>query len=69
MKTNTELIANLKAAMTAIPADDESASVKLAVGHALLDYLTNGHCLTDLDWFKGTSYYTGACSDELLKAA
>ena len=75
MKTNTELMTNLQAVLRDLyplaKAGDENAHVKLAWGNALYEYLDRGHCLTDLDWFKGTTYYTGADAgaETLPKAA
>lgn len=66
MNTNAELMASLQLAMAEISSaqsDDELAHIKLAMGQALYEYLSNGYCLTDLDWFKGTPYYTGAYPD------
>ena len=73
MKTNTELMTNLQSVLRDLyplaKAGDENAHVKLAMGEALYVCLAEGHCLTDLDWFKGTTYYTGAGAETLPKAA
>lgn len=76
MKTNAELMSNLKTVLDGLSplanAGDEIAHIKVAMGEALYEYLAEGHSLTDLDWFQGTSYYTGIsagdCPD-FLKAA
>lgn len=73
MKTNAKLMSSLKAALTVISplaeAGDENAHVQMAFCEALYEYLAEGNCLTDLDWFKGTSYYTGESAESLPKAA
>lgn len=40
-------------------AGDDDAKVELAMGNALHAYMSAGGKLTDLEWFKGTPYYTG----------
>ena len=71
MKTNAEMMSALKTVLDELQplaaAGDEDAHIQLAMGKSLYKYLAAGHCLTDLDWFKGTSYYTGVAS--LPKAA
>ena len=74
MKTNAELMIALKEAQDEIrplaDAGDEAAQFKLAFGEALYEYLAEGHRLTDLDWFKGTTYYTGPVDNsDIPKAA
>ena len=63
MKTQTELMVALKATVDELrplaEAGDESAHIKVAWGEALYEYMAEGHRLTDLDWFRYTSYYTG----------
>lgn len=63
MKTNAELMSALKAELDKlkplVAGGDEDAHIKFAMGESLYEYLAAGHCLTALDWFKGTSYYTG----------
>lgn len=73
MKTQTELMANLKQVQDKLrplaDAGDDEARFKLALGEALYEYMAEGNLLTDLDWFKGTPYYTGASDTDILKAA
>ena len=74
MKTNAELMIALKEAQDEIrplvDAGDEDAHIRWAFGKALYEYLAEGHRLTDLDWFKGTTYYTGPSADsDIPKAA
>ena len=73
MKTQTELMAILKKAQDEIrplaAAGDEDARIELAFGDAIYDYMAQGNRLTDLDWFKGTTYYTGPTDTPIPKAA
>lgn len=72
MKSNPELMTSLQAVLQDLyplqAAGDENAHIKVAMGEALYEYLAEGHCLTDLDWFKGTTYYTGADADAVVFA-
>lgn len=49
-------------------AGDDDARVELAMGKALHAYMRAGGKLTDLEWFKGTRYYTGDTGDDALGA-
>lgn len=44
---------------TQAEAGDERAHIALAMGEALREYMLAGGKLTDMDWFKGTTHYTG----------
>jgi len=38
---------------------DSEAHVEWAIGKALYEFMDSGYELTDLEWFKGTTLYTG----------
>ena len=63
MKTNKELMASLKKDIDRLApfAEDGSTGehVEWAMACALYEFLEQGYLLTDLGWFKGTTYYTG----------
>ena len=71
MKTHTELMMALKVVVDELrplaESGDESAHVKVAMGEALYECMAEGYHLTDLDWFRDTSYYTG--NNPIRKAA
>lgn len=73
--THQQLLHALEKAMNALrpkaAAGDDDAQVELAMGKALHTYMSAGGKLTDLEWFKGTRYYTGGDNNraELPKAA
>ncbi|MCH9757800.1 MAG: hypothetical protein K0U19_01670 [Proteobacteria bacterium] len=62
-KTNNYLLKALKTELDIllpqVEAGNSVAHVKWAMAIALHKYLSAGHMLTDLDWFKKTTLYTG----------
>ena len=63
MKTNQQFMKALLEALDDVRAEikkgDSGACVELAMGIALYEYLKAGNALTDLSWFKESTYYTG----------
>ena len=57
------IIADLETHLPVLKAKGDAgcsdSHVQWAMGDAILQALKAGYALTDLDWFKGTSYYTG----------
>lgn len=65
MVDKNEIVADLAAHLDSLKAKAqagcEDSHVQWAMGKAIHDVLKSGpeYELTDLDWFKGTTYYTG----------
>ena len=38
---------------------ESDAQIEFAIGKALCEFMLAGYKLTDLEWFKGTTLYTG----------
>ncbi len=55
----SDLETNLPALKAKGDAGCDSSHVQWAMGYAILRVLKRGYEITDLDWFKGTTYYTG----------
>ena len=72
MKTHNELMMALSAELDKLcplaAVGDEDAHIEWAIGKAIYDTMAEGHRLTDLDWFKYTSYYTGTQRVDWQKA-
>lgn len=70
MKTDNQIKEALHQAVADLrplaDAGDGDACIELAMGEALIGVLDAGYKLSDLEWFEGTSYYTG---DRLKKKA
>lgn len=71
MKTTKEDMNALKLLIAELSAKadagDKDAFIEYAWGVAIYQFLKKGHLLTDLSWFKNTSYYTG--DQQIDKAA